>query len=124
MVFGGIWGQLFPKLFPTCIDGEDERTDCAEGAAPRIERTSEAWETSVLPLNYARTLFLSPVCQIPRSPCLVFGINKLRSDEMPYFGAKDPRLGAFVQLLYNQKSNGFLRIGAGRKCAVSPRNQL
>ncbi len=33
----------------------------------------------------------------------MFGINKLRSDEMPYFGAKDPCLGAFVQLLCNQK---------------------
>ena len=38
MVFGGIWGQLFPKLFPPCIEREDERTDCPEGAAPRIER--------------------------------------------------------------------------------------
>jgi len=35
---------------------------------------------------------------------LVFGINSLRSDEMPYFGASHGCLGTFVQLLCNQFS--------------------
>src|ERR1700731_4533300 len=38
---------------------------------------------------------------------LLFGINRLRSDGMPYFGAHDPCSGAFVQLLCNQKCDGF-----------------
>lgn len=37
---------------------------------------------------------------------LVFGINKLRSGEMPYFCAKSRCSGAFVQLLCNQNFNG------------------
>ena len=32
----------------------------------------------------------------------MFGINKSRSDQMPYFGAKDPCLGAFVQQIRSQ----------------------
>ena len=38
---------------------------------------------------------------------LVFGMNKLRSDEMPYFGTEDPCLEASVQPLCNQKSDSF-----------------
>jgi hypothetical protein len=33
---------------------------------------------------------------------LLFGINELRSDEMPYFGAKHPCSAVIVQLLCNQ----------------------
>jgi hypothetical protein len=33
---------------------------------------------------------------------LAFGINELRSGQMPYFGAKCPCLVAFVQPLCNQ----------------------
>jgi hypothetical protein len=40
---------------------------------------------------------------------LVFGINNLRSDEMPYFGPKHARLGAFVQLLCNHDCDTFLQ---------------
>jgi hypothetical protein len=36
---------------------------------------------------------------------LLFGINRLRSDGMPYFGANDPCSGAFVQLMCNQNFN-------------------
>ena len=36
----------------------------------------------------------------------MFGINSLRSDGMPYFGANDPCSAPFVQLLCNQNFNG------------------
>jgi predicted nuclease of predicted toxin-antitoxin system len=38
---------------------------------------------------------------------LVFGINKLRSGEMPYFGANEPCSAEFVQLWCNQNSTSF-----------------
>src|SRR4026207_900756 len=38
---------------------------------------------------------------------LLFGINKLGSDGMSYFGANDPCSAAIVQLLCNQKCDGF-----------------
>ena len=37
----------------------------------------------------------------------MFGINRLHSGEMPRFGAKQPSLGSFVQLLCNHDYNGF-----------------
>jgi hypothetical protein len=36
---------------------------------------------------------------------LLFGINSLRSEELPHCWAKSPCLGAFVQLLCNQNFN-------------------
>src|ERR1700745_188893 len=36
---------------------------------------------------------------------LLFGINSLRSDELPHCWAKSPCSGAFVQLLCNQNFN-------------------
>jgi hypothetical protein len=40
---------------------------------------------------------------------LVFGINNLRSDEMPYFGAKCSCSAAVVQLLCGQNFNDLSR---------------
>jgi hypothetical protein len=40
---------------------------------------------------------------------LVFGINKLRSGEMPDFRAKGPYSGAFVQLLCNPTGTASLK---------------
>jgi hypothetical protein len=37
----------------------------------------------------------------------MFGINRLRSDELLYFGAKEACLGAFVQLLCNRDGDDF-----------------
>src|SRR5882724_13425702 len=38
---------------------------------------------------------------------LLFGINRLRSGELPHCWAKSHCSGAFVQLLCNQKCDGF-----------------
>src|SRR5208283_677334 len=48
------------------------------------------------------------VFQISRFHSLVFGINKLRSDDMPNYGAKDPCSAAFVQLLCNPEFQRFI----------------
>jgi len=45
----------------------------------------------------------------------VFGINELRWDEMPYFGAKDPSWALIVQRLCNQN----LRLGFQRQAMLA-----
>ena len=37
-----------------------------------IEPTSEAWEAPILPLNYARSVFLNCTCELPVGPGVRF----------------------------------------------------
>ncbi len=51
---------------------------------------------------------------------LMFGINSLRSDEMPYFGAIHSCLGAFVQPLCNDFRSKTATVLPTVKTAISP----
>ena len=75
----------------------------ANGSLDRCSRETGSGETQLETAIFIRAL--GQRCGgFPNSRfhTLLFGINKLCSDEMPHFSAKGPSLGAFVQLLCNR----------------------
>ncbi len=76
---------------------------------PRIKRLICEEISRLRILNVCRSLCGGTLTlAVIRKAGLPFGINSLRSDEMPYFGAGHPSLGAFVQPQFNENYSGSL----------------
>ncbi len=73
-----------------------------------LDLSSRRQKIPLLNLNSRRSLGSPVVAVMQISPfhSLVFGINRLHSDEMPHFCAKNPCSEAIVQLLCNRNYNG------------------